>query len=197
MKSIRLNQQIRSEIVSNVLKAWAIENPKPECVGKPSKNTLLDAAYAQWKKDFQLDILFSCGLKDEILNKESHVSLRVVDEHGTEIIYEGMYFKNAGGKNERRPFLPTGALQLTTSSPVYIEWKKQHDEFILQYEQVKKWEQTRADKATEIRAVLDSVNTTKQLLEAWPEIERFMPSGYVDPSKVQLPAILPTLPTGE
>ena len=54
-----------------------------------------------------------------------------------------------------------------------------------------------ADKATEICAVLDSVNTTKQLLEAWPEIERFMPSGYVDPSKVQLPAILPTLPTGE
>lgn len=194
MKSIRLNKQIRTEIVRNIIKAWEVENPKPECVKAPSKQMLLGVAYKEWRDSIGLDAKIKLGLPTEILHTTSYVNLIVVNAEGKEIMYEGLHFRNEEERCERRIFKKSGALKLTTDSPAYVEWKKQHDLFIRQNEEFKKWDVKRADKALEIHAVLDSVNTTKQLLEVWPEIERFMPNGYVDPSKVQLPSILPTLP---
>lgn len=197
MKSIRLNKAIRDEIVENVIKAWKVANPKPECIKVPSKQTLLDAAYKDWRESLGLDAKIKLGFPEEVLNHECYVNLIVFGENGEHVMYEGMNFRNDKGEPVKRIFKRTGALHLTTESPVYKAWKKDHDLYVRQNEEVKKWDVQRHDKAVEIRAVLDSVNTTKQLLEVWPEIERFMPASYIDPSRVALPAILPTLPTGE
>jgi len=42
----------------------------------------------------------------------------------------------------------------------------------------------------EVKPVLDSFNTTKQLLETWPSMEKFLPANIADPDKgINLPAI--------
>lgn len=54
----------------------------------------------------------------------------------------------------------------------------------------KKRQQKRSEFKSEVNDILHAVNTTKQLVEAWPEIEQFIPAYLVDPSKaINLPAI--------
>lgn len=43
---------------------------------------------------------------------------------------------------------------------------------------------------SEVKAVLDSVTTTKQLVELWPTVEQYIPAHLADPEKgVKLPAL--------
>ena len=42
---------------------------------------------------------------------------------------------------------------------------------------------------SQVRQTLDSVNTTKQLVEVWPEVEEHLPESVKDPSKIQLPSV--------
>lgn len=43
---------------------------------------------------------------------------------------------------------------------------------------------------SEVKPVLDSFNTTKQLLETWPSMEKFLPPNIADPDKgINLPAL--------
>lgn len=41
----------------------------------------------------------------------------------------------------------------------------------------------------QVRQVVDAVNTTKQLLEVWPEAEQFIPEDIRDPSTITLPSV--------
>ena len=196
MKSIRLNKSIRDSIVHNVLQAWDEANPAPKVVDAPSKNKLLDALYQEWRKENQIDTLLSCGMDTSYVNEETYVYLSVVDkDSGTGIHYDYLTFLDSKGHKQKRIFKKNGVLQCDTSHPVYIEWKKQKDAYTKDSEVLNKHKQKRCEYAADVRAVLDSVNTTKQLLEAWPEIGEYIPNTFRDPSTMQLPAILPKLPT--
>lgn len=198
MKSIRLNKSIRDSIVSNILKSWDAANPSPKVVTKPNKNALVDALYQDWRKENNIDTLLSCGMKLDYVNQTNSVYLSVVDEDtNNTIIYDYVYFRDSKGDKQLRIFKKSGSLQCDNTHPIYLEWKAQLDQYTKETEVFKKHQAKRADYATDIRAVLDSVNTTKQLVEAWPEVEQYIPTTFRDPSSVQLPAILPELPTGE
>jgi hypothetical protein len=134
----------------------------------------------------------------EYVNQEDSVYLSVIDkESGNTIISDYIHFLDSKGNRQKRIFKRNGGLQCDNQHPSYLEWKAQRDVYVKENEVLKKHNQKRNDYACDIRAVLDSVNTTKQLVEAWPEVEQYIPNSFRDPSTVQLPAILPTLPTGE
>jgi hypothetical protein len=137
-------------------------------------------------------------MKLDYLNQENSVYLSILDnETGKEISCDYVQFYDAKGNRQNRIFNRVGGLQCDNQHPSYLEWKAQRDAYTKDNEKLNKHNQKRKDYATDIRAVLDSVNTTKQLVEAWPEVEKYIPNSFRDPSTVQLPAILPTLPTGE
>lgn len=179
------------------MSAWDKENVKPECILKPSARSLLDAAYQRWCEDNKIATLIACGMNDDYLNKESGSHICVKNEEGTNLVDEWLFFHDAKGEKERRVFKRDGGLLLDSTSPVYLEWRKSFDLYTRQHEEVERWRTKRNDYRTEIEAVLASVNTTKQLLEAWPEVEKYIPDAYADPSRIRLPAIMPTLPKGE
>jgi len=52
------------------------------------------------------------------------------------------------------------------------------------------YDKARWELQQEVKPVLDSFNTTKQLLETWPSMEKFLPANIADPDKgITLPAL--------
>lgn len=198
MKSIRLNKTIRTAIVENVITAWKKVNPEPILFDeqlRKMQQKLLEQAYQEWKDENKIDVLISCGMKPDYCNTDSSVYLEIVDDTGEQTHRIGyVRFRGSDGVVEKRIIKKHGGFVVKESSPAgkeYLEALKEKTDKQAAY---KAWDTARYEKECEIRAVLESVNTTKQLLEVWPEIKEYIPASYVDPSRVQLPAILPTLP---
>lgn len=198
MKSIRLNRTIRTAIVENVITAWKKVNPEPILFDEQLKKIeqkLLEQAYQEWKDENKIDVLISCGMKSDYCNINNKVYLEIVDDAGESIHRLGyLLFTGSDGEVEKRIIKKYGGFQVKASSHAgkeYLEALKEKTDKQAAY---KAWDTARYEKECEILAVLESVNTTKQLLEVWPEIKEYIPASYVDPSRVQLPSILPTLP---
>lgn len=198
MKSVRLNKEIRTAIVTNILKTWDKSHPAPVGVAAPSRDGLVNALYNEWYEANKIDTLIACGMKDDYLNKDSYVYVEVKDaETGRNIQEWGHCFHDERGTKESRVFKRNGGMSCDNTHPAFIEWQAKQSLQTESQGKIDKRNKARKDYGADIRAVLDSVNTTKQLVEAWPEIEQYIPNTFRDPSSFQLPSILPTLPTGE
>ena len=86
------------------------------------------------------------------------------------------------------------ALGECSYSTVIVEIINSDDKDYVKYEKVLEshgdWLKERRNLNTEITTVLNSVNTTKQLIEVWPEVEKFLPAHIADPNTgIKLPAL--------
>jgi len=72
--------------------------------------------------------------------------------------------------------------ELNLRSVFWLDWQKK-------LASIEEYNEVRNKFKQEIVAVIDSVNTTKQLVEIWPEVQVYIPTHLNDPSRIQLPAI--------
>lgn len=171
MKSVRLTNQMRTDILRSILQKWDENNPS-SCI-EAAENKLADWV---WNKQYSK---FKKKLEDA----------------------PSGFLK----MTERVKFVHMGeVLDLPLSEPMPCDWESGYlrpmlHVFHTQQKEVEKLlkardiEQNRNEQRCEIyeesKAVLESVQSTKQLLETWPEAEPFIPAYIINPSKgVRLPA---------
>lgn len=171
MKSKQLTNMVKDTIVERILTKVFDERLKEL---KKQKIALADACYAfrYTKKEL--------GMIQEL---QSQTNNRAFSNN--EVVY--MHF---GGRHaslrmsESRPFLYK---DLESKTKLAADHK-----LTLQWDDLKRKEadiNSEKKKLTqEVRALLNSVNTTKQLLEAWPESEVFL-QGLFEPSGQMLPMV--------
>jgi len=170
MKSIKLNQTIRDDILLSIMSMWDEKNTEPDI--KTAEHTL---ALWLWGRCVGKGLSFD-GVPDKFLNKST-----------------GIKFSFGGDVNQ---------VHLEYAMPV---WWGRYDVPVLEvfekeHKELKKFHKTNADHETwraqrdeikrESAVVLESVNTTKQLVEMWPQCEPFLPAYVANPDQaVRLPAI--------
>lgn len=190
MKSIRLNSEIRQAILDNISKAYDIANNKPEKTINSLK-ILEEAVLEHYTKQ-------SKQLRELV---ETHKELETAVEFSTSITFvtpTGSWehidiepdkkFFNKYAKT--RDFRNT---EYVNSNPIlkkalnkYTELRdKEREEDKL----IHNWNKEKEKYLDDIFQVLKGVNTTKQLIEQWPEVQEYIPLCYFNPSKINLPSI--------
>lgn len=179
--STRLNTALRDKIVANALTKAGITKDRQE----------LQAARHAWADELRLTAL---GTTDEALAKLSTKVKKawesipsVVARSYSDPIYTREYiYVNLGGLKtcahfrERAP-APTGSPVFEADHALTIRFHE--------LENAAKDLDDRADTLkTQVRAVVNSVSTVKQLLNVWPEAKELLPA-TVEESKSKLPAV--------
>lgn len=200
MKSIRFNKNIRADIVQNIEKAYIEENPEPLVM--PSITSVLQKA------------LWQFYLEEVKPIKEAFKANPVLQRYETTTSY--MYARMPSGATitiyeEGDTCIKERFLSLNTSSSYCWDWEVTESKGTpvvpaliqevldtekankkIRREQNKKLEawQTEADRyIRDITQIIDGCNTSGQLLQIWPEVEKFLPRGATNPSRIQLPSV--------
>lgn len=170
-KSVRLSNAIREDIKQSMLTAWTARNPIPFDLTKMSNNI----ADAIWKKHY--------GKLS--LNKIPKSMFKTSDSVKIQIAGAVKSFR----MSEERPYEIEGSY-----SEAILEVHDENPENISKYfdakQKVSEWEKVKREFTEEITAILDSVGSTGQLIQLWPEAEQYLPPFAADPSKgINLPAL--------
>jgi len=171
MKSIRLNVEMRQDILTSMLEAWKKSNPAPYNLAEETSKI----AETIWKNKYG-KIDFS-GIPTRMLRYSCSVQIQVNGTVKSYKLQESMPMEYQSYYNE-------AILKVYDKEPAFIakynEKVKEND----------KWNLSRSSFEDEIKQIIYSVNTTKQLVELWPEAEQYLPAYAADPSKgVNLPAL--------
>ncbi|WAI96140.1 Nmad5 family nucleotide modification protein [Vibrio phage vB_VhaP_PG11] len=194
--SIRLNQSIRDEIRRNIMEAYKAEYPKPE--SPKSETTLMiematevllakDSLHSKWKRAIARNPWMTGSV-----SKYNYLSLCKDSQSGWVQVYHPDTDKS---KNSYVYWLGNqGTIRLddTEAFPEYahiLPALKAHKKAAKpQTLAIKEWETEYVRYREEVRQVLGSVNTTKQLLEVWPKVAKFLPRS-ANPVKIGLPSV--------
>lgn len=204
--SIRLNKTIRDEIVANVMTSYDEENPLPP---KPQESILdLDRAVCDWFLEAnQKEINKWVGVKakhPKLLTESNHIQY-TAHKGETRTIYFSTKTNSTYDENDhyvaskiKLPYFWAGqVIKLDNPDTVIppniqnvidnIEGTKK--EVRLAKKAYAKAELERSQYEEQVRQVCYGVNTSRQLFEVWPEVERFVPSAIVKPSNINLPSV--------
>jgi hypothetical protein len=171
MKSVRLSKEIRNNIAKAMLDAWEKNSPPPCNLSEENKK-LGDELYDRCYPNLNVN-----GIPIDMLKRRSNI---MVDINGSVREYpmsetrpvrmQGMYTQ-----------LPNKSFPTTPAIVTAFERKK---------EAFERWASEKNSFEEEVLQILNSVNTTKQLCELWPEAESYLPPYASDPSKgIKLPAL--------
>ena len=195
MKSIRLNKDIRTQIVANIKKAYLNNNTRPEV--NDSRETDLNEVIlkhynSKYKEAFAA---YEDPKLKPFINYSNYFCIRN-DTGALTYIYFG---NDEKGNTIHRPTPKNSGAFIDLSNPdtkipasiqkVIDANKKIKKQCRKEREEQSKYDLELSKYLSEIRQVLDGVNTSKQLLEVWPEVQKFLPEGINNPSKINLPAI--------
>lgn len=183
MKSVRLTKELRGRILSAYLDCYDASNPRPERLSEEA----IEGVFAEKirVKLFQKSGVDETTIPNEFLSKSTYVVVSFPD--GT---VKHLRFRDKDNWSEKRnmPY-QEGAFNILDTDPEYItykEAKRSMKEFNKTYED---WESQRGHVREQVRMALDAVNTTGQLLTAWPEAEKFIPNDVLDFSTISLPSV--------
>lgn len=215
MASIRLNKELRQKIVNNIMGSYDSENPI-EAVPRAStyamaeiiamleffiKQHPLYAEVHHINKTISLDtrrnilkyVQYS-GVSLPLLGYEyvsaedfekysKDLSVFIFEHENTKQIFNvfGLLSVNENVIEEARKN-PTFEKLYQAFKTKYKEWKK------ASATEKAEWAQRR-DYEEQVTMVVSGVNTTAQLLDAWPEVEKFIPAGVNKAANIQLPAV--------
>ncbi len=199
-KSIRLNNTIRGTILDNVMTAWKSNNPAPEY---PAENAswegvanVIRSIYLKEAAPYTL-LIAEGKIPSKMVKQCSYIRARIracgvnedvfvgfgTDDKGMSITVPQTNPKSSyvySWDDDNIPALIKAALGAREAELETIrEKRKIHRE----------WMARRDQKSAQIASVLVGVNTSAQLIDVWPEVEKYMPVGVVDPSNISLPAI--------
>lgn len=173
VKSIRLSGQKREDILDSVMTQWAENNKAPD----------------KTKAEHELsEYYYSQSVNSKLISKLEEKSVQPFLKKGEIILVQvAQEFYRLHLKEEKplkdNSFHPKCCLVLDKKPEIHEAYDK------IGVEYSKYWDE-RCKFKSEVSGILDTVNTTRQLVELWPEIEKFLPAYLADPSKgVQLPAI--------
>jgi hypothetical protein len=81
------------------------------------------------------------------------------------------------------------AFPISDSDPDYIAYKEAKRNLKEFNQDFDNWNSQRRSVIDQVRMALGAVNTTGQLLTAWPEAEKFIPNDVLDFSTISLPSV--------
>jgi hypothetical protein len=182
MKSLRLNKELRNNILNSFLEKYKASNPEPK-VGSESEAKSVAARKVQKKLYGKYE-----GLLPKELTAES-MGLTIQLPNG---VVQSWYFGNDEDGDSIYLLVSKESkvkYVFTADDPIYVEYRKVADDVSKQLITQKEWFKGYDKFKSEVQQVLESVNTTGQLVEVWPESEPFIPKEIHDPSKINLPAV--------
>ena len=176
MKSIKLSQAKREDIVLSVLKAWEVNNPEPNLL--LARNNAFMSYYKLAYKDIEKYL--------------ENPTLRPFYRTGSKILVQV-----AGDMVEFRlvnvPPVPLPTHGNGCHTPCIYVCKSrtnEHATFVEVEDQHRDWNAERYELRKETTSIINTCNNTGQLVELWPEIEPLLPAYLSDPSRgVSLPSI--------
>lgn len=172
-KSIRLSQTIRTDIASSMLASWEKRQSCPhdiESLEKALGDYYWLANYASIKSILK-------KIPETMLRKSSSVMVQVA----------GKVRSIDMSESRAHPYQDTYTKLIIE---IYDTANSQMIAFDTAKEEVNDWETSRIEFKNEINTILNSVQTTGQLVQMWPEAEQYLPPFAADPSKgINLPAL--------
>jgi hypothetical protein len=172
IKSIRLNAAIRTDIIKAMTESWEKSNPSPVDI------ELLDEKIGDFIWEFYYGKLDFSKIPSDMLHMEKRVSISCANK---------VYVFNM---SVLRPY-PTSPnryglrlIDALDTIPLYVQ------DYILATAKSIEWNDNRNEFKSEITTIVESVTTTGQLVNMWPEAEQYLPPFASDPSKaILLPAL--------
>ncbi len=168
MKSIRLTNDMKLDILKSILSKWEETNIKPDIYKAANVfgMYLWSSKYGKYKK--QID-----ALPIELFHTSRYIKF-CVDGQVDQVTVSEYIPSEYGGIIYK---------SIKSSNSQYTKYNKVADDF-------KDWQESRRSIQREAEAIINSVNTSKQLVEVWPDVEPFLPAHIADPDKaIRLPAI--------
>jgi hypothetical protein len=184
MKSRKLTVSMKDSIRDSIGKAWDASNPPPEVEVTPRWK--IESDFAKDCHNTAYGTIDFKGVSEDFLNKASGIKIKMPDDN----IFWPTYRDDEGNREELvSSELPGVKLVLTKESPEYIKYKKALRSMKDATKVLDSHKETKNIFLEQVQQGLDSVNTTKQLLEIWPEIEEHLPNDIRDLSSIQLPSV--------
>lgn len=181
MKSVRLTKYARESILQSVMDGFEHNYFKDRVYDSPSK--LADASIAAreaamillWDKTYGKHAEKLASIPKQLL---SGSSFSVATDNGNH--HESLNLKGRPGK------CTSGVDVLLTQE----EWEVVFAERIRLQGEYAEWDKEQKSFRKEVWQILESVNTTAQLVELWPSAEQYLPANLADPEKgIKLPAL--------
>ena len=178
MKSIRLNKQIRKDIISsinmafneNALKKYSL----PKNVSEYRQNELISAIMGVYNDKYK-DTVLSNIPKEFLRFGKGWLEVHAEDGRVYQI------------KTPNNVATPDSRVLKVVSNP---EFTKIFAEYELVAGKINEMNKDLISSIKETTVILDSVNTTQQLIDLWPKIEQYLPAYIQSPEKViNLPAL--------
>lgn len=174
MKSVKLNAKVREEIKKSMMTAWALTNKEPYNLVKLEHTVAIKLhrkIYGKHSKSIN-------NISDYFLCYSNDIYIKIGDIVSHYKLPKSLpcFSKVEGAR--------VNVVEVYNTEPNFIT------DFLNKRATCIEWRGLRRRADDEIQTILDSVNTTKQLLEIWPEAERYLPIYITDPSKgIKLPAL--------
>lgn len=184
MKSLRLNKEMRETILSNFVDKYIVANPapvKPDISADKLKNKIA------CKLQQHLYGKYENLIPKEFHNTAYYVKVQLPNESianwnfGTNENNDTIYLLSTKENKVEYVF--------TDTDPFWLEYQKDIV-MVKEYNTLKEaYDKELRKFKDEVLQVLNSVNTTGQLVEVWPEAEPFLPKEIANPSTINLPAV--------
>ena len=175
MKSIRLNKESRKHILNSVMEKYKEVNGLPE--PDDFEGQLSNLALKVYKRKYGKIVDYFKEIPTNMLNLRSYASLHL--QNGSIIHPDFPNDLKFPTENMALSVTPTENNVVMTILENESKYKKQLGAYV--YEQNKYKEQ--------VETVINSCNTTGQLVELWPEVTEFIPETMRNPSKINLPSV--------
>ena len=208
MKSIRLNKELRENIVNNIMESFDIENTAPP-EAKDTQKLLNIAVYdyyletykqqfielQKWSKKYPKVVAMTSAL--QYIDTQKNVC-RLNFTTMTSVSYlDGVYISDTDPLYVNHPnvlqgmFIDLGNMEKIpeniSKTLDEIQKEKKNDKAIRKALSI--YTKERKEYKETVTNVIAGVNTTGQLIEVWGEIDKFIPKGVANPSEINLPAV--------
>lgn len=173
MKSVRLTNDMRDDILLSVRDQWQKENPKPKIEEAEDEfaRKMWTKHHGAKKSKELLEFKYP-----EFLQKTQHIHVAIQGQVQRFHLIEDL-------PTDTDSYRPPVMAMLDDTDRDYLKYEKVKEAF-------DEWREAGHALERETRAILESVNTSKQLIELWPQAEPFLPAHIADPDKgVKLPAL--------
>lgn len=174
MKSVTLTKSMRHDILVSIIDKWKEKNPVPKL-----EQAEHDFAMYLWNDYFKKQKPKLKDVPRDFMRLARNVKFCVNGEVGEVSFLEEKEMPRNWESSYNSPVLKT----VIDSNKEYCKYKKVKDAH-------SDWLEKGREIQIETKAILESVNTTRQLLELWEQCEPFLPAYIADPDKaIKLPAI--------
>lgn len=175
MKSIRLNKESRKHILNSVMAKYKEVNALPE--PEDFEGQLSELALKVYKRKYGKIVDYFEEIPKDMLTLRSYATLQL--QNGNLI--------HPDFPNDLKMPTEGVALPLTPAEDGVVmailanksNHQKQYEAYM---DELTKYKE-------QVETVINSCNTTGQLVELWPEVTEFIPETMRNPSKINLPSV--------